>query len=82
MDRICAIFSSIYIFTSNSFYYHAQHESKVLLDEGFYLPTTYVEKKYNVGWNTAKKYLTKMYSLYWITKLERGNHDYWRAYRK
>jgi len=70
--------------------YYAMHNlkpkelatAKALLEHDYYLSTAQVAIHANVSWNTAKKYLEKMYQLHWIAKLERGNRDYWRAYRK
>ena len=56
--------------------------SKALLGHDYYLPTTQVANIANVLWNTAKKFLEKIYQLHWIAKLDKGNKDHWRAYRK
>lgn len=54
---------------------------KALLEHNYFLNTTQVAEEANVSWNTANKYLKKFYDQGWIAKMERGNRDYWRAYR-
>jgi len=54
---------------------------KALLEHNYYLNTTQVAKVANVSWNTADKYLKEFHKRGWIDKRQRGNRDYWRAYR-
>lgn len=54
---------------------------KALLEHSYYLNTTQVAKTANVSWNTADKYLNEFNKRGWIEKRQRGNRDYWRAYR-
>jgi len=51
---------------------------KALFEHNYYLTTTQVSNVANISWNNAKNYLEKMYQLYWIAKLEKGNRDYWQ----
>ena len=55
---------------------------KTLLEHNYHMSTTQVAKISGISWNTADKYLKKFRKLGWIEKVERGNRDYWRAYKK
>lgn len=54
---------------------------KALLEHKFFLNTTQAAEAANVSWNTAYKYLKEFHKRGWIEKRQRGNRDYWRAYR-
>lgn len=54
---------------------------KALLEHNYYLNTTEVARLADVSWNTAIKYLKEFHKRRWIDKRQRGNRDYWRAYR-
>lgn len=54
---------------------------KVLLEHDYYLSTTEVANLSKISWNTANAYLKKFHYRNWIDKKEKGNRDYWRAYR-
>jgi DNA-binding MarR family transcriptional regulator len=55
---------------------------KTLLEHDYHMNTTQVAKITGISWNTADKHLKKFYELGWIERVERGNRDYWRAYRE
>jgi predicted transcriptional regulator len=54
---------------------------KVLLEHNYDLNTTQVAKLSKMSWNTADKHLKDFHKHGWIEKRQRGNRDYWRAYR-
>jgi len=56
--------------------------SKVLLEANLSLSTRQVAHAANLSWNTAHKYLNKLWRRRWISKYAVGNRYYWRAYNK
>jgi predicted transcriptional regulator len=54
---------------------------KALLEHDYFLNTTQVADIANVSWNTSDKYLKEFHERNWIVRKERGNRDYWRAYK-
>jgi predicted transcriptional regulator len=48
---------------------------RFLIKNGNWLNTTQISKKANMSWNTAFKYLERMYNRGWLSK--KGN--YWKA---
>ncbi|MFZ2412251.1 MAG: hypothetical protein WAW23_11820 [Candidatus Methanoperedens sp.] len=60
---------------------HESRTLKVLLEHNYYLNTTQVAKLAKMSWNTADKHLKEFHKRGWIEKKQRGNRDYWRAYR-
>jgi predicted transcriptional regulator len=55
---------------------------KALLEHSYHLSTAQVAEIANVSWNTADKYLEKFRKKHWIERVQRGNRNYWRAYRE